>query len=168
MRANSSVMNVIPRPCLNVIRDRIVYRLLGLMTRILTLWARRANTSHPPAFLLLIYRAASIKTLMSQTNDLSAPVTQNFWTGFGLSRANGRCLLMAVLISCASFTICLAQNSNSDRAAEWKSFAIPTSEFNRIVDEENGVVMRVPVNWKKEEVIKKQGQESSYRFIGPY
>ena len=43
--------------------------------------------------------------------------------------------LIAALVYVSSVTICLAQNSVSDRAAEWKSHALPTSEFNRLVDE---------------------------------
>lgn len=76
--------------------------------------------------------------------------------------------LIAALVWGSSFTICLAQNSVSDRAAEWKSHALPTSEFNRLVDEENGVILRVPASWKKEEVATPKGQEKSYRFNGPY
>src|SRR5262245_50859706 len=76
--------------------------------------------------------------------------------------------LIAALIIGTSFSISLAQSSASDRAAEWKNVALSTSEFNRLVDEENGVIVRVPANWKREQVAKKQGQSSSYRFNGPY
>ena len=76
--------------------------------------------------------------------------------------------LIAVLGYGSSFTICLGQNSVSDRATEWKSHALPTSEFNRLVDEEYGVILRVPAGWKKEEVATPKGQEKSYRFNGPY
>src|SRR2546430_13942689 len=67
--------------------------------------------------------------------------------------------LIAALVYGSSFTICLAQNSVSDRAAEWKSHALPTSEFKRLVDEENGVILRVPASWEKEEVLTPKGPE---------
>jgi tetratricopeptide (TPR) repeat protein len=82
-------------------------------------------------------------------------------------RAHLRLRLLAGLIACVAGAICLAQNSTSDRAAEWKKLALPTAEFARLVDEDHGVVARVPATWKAEPIAR-QGAEHSYRFTGPY
>jgi tetratricopeptide (TPR) repeat protein len=99
---------------------------------------------------------------VSQHHNLLPQVSPHRAGAFAHTR-----LLHATLFICVCFNICLAQGSSVERAREWKSYALPTSEFTRLVDEENGVVVRVPANWKTETVARRQGQEKSYSFTGP-
>ena len=71
-------------------------------------------------------------------------------------RAHLKPRLLASLIVCVACVIGLAQNSTSDRAAEWKSLVLPTAEFARLVDEEGGVVARVPATWKANPISRDQ------------
>src|ERR1041385_4569823 len=73
-----------------------------------------------------------------------------------------RLRMLAGLIVCVVVAVCSAQVANSDRAAEWKSWAIPAADFARFVDEENGVVARTPSAWKPDLTAKR-----GTRFIGP-
>jgi len=75
--------------------------------------------------------------------------------------------MLAGLIVSVAAAICPAQNSSSDRAAEWKSWTLPAVEFARLVDEESGVVARVPAAWKTQPA-DKQEQSHAYAFAGPY
>src|SRR5258708_16963096 len=80
-----------------------------------------------------------------------------------LSRASG-------VLSCLFLgAVCNAQTAPlSSRDAEWKSYELPTSEFVRLVDESNAVLVRVPASWKKEEGGKTTEQQTSFRFAGPH
>src|SRR5258708_3445540 len=61
--------------------------------------------------------------------------------------------IASAVLSCVFLgAVCNAQTAPaSNRVTEWKSYALPTSEFVRLVDESNAVLVRVPANWKKEE-----------------
>jgi tetratricopeptide (TPR) repeat protein len=75
----------------------------------------------------------------------------------------------AVLLCLLLYAVCNAQTAPaSNREAEWKSYALPTSEFVRLVDGANAVLFRVPASWKKEEGGKTTEQQTTFRFAGPH
>ena len=80
-------------------------------------------------------------------------------------------LTLANTIFCSLF-LCVLSNaqisSPSNREAEWKSYALPTTEFIRQADEANAVIVRVPATWRKDEITTSNARETGYRFIGPY
>src|SRR6266851_1881898 len=78
--------------------------------------------------------------------------------------------IASVVLSCVFLcAVCNAQTTPaSNRDAEWKSYALPTSEFVRLVDESNAVLFRVPASWKKEEGGGTNEQRTVFRFAGPY
>src|SRR6266446_3048800 len=61
--------------------------------------------------------------------------------------------IASAVLSCVF--LCAAGNAQtppaSNRDAEWKSYALPTSEFVRLADESTAVLFRVPASWKKEQ-----------------
>src|ERR1043166_9389939 len=74
---------------------------------------------------------------------------------------------LAIFLVLASFASIQGQQPAADRLAEWHGYALPTAEFSRLVDADNGVVLRVPASWKKEPA-KTEGAETAYRFAGPH
>jgi hypothetical protein len=53
------------------------------------------------------------------------------------------------------------------RDAEWKSYALPSTDFVRIIDSAGLVLFRVPADWKQEESPKSTPEQIGFRFTGP-
>src|SRR5258708_6455538 len=91
------------------------------------------------------------------------------WTNCTIGRERYLSIASGVLSCLFLGAVCNAQTAPlSSRDAEWKSYELPTSEFVRLVDESNAVLVRVPARWKKEEGGKTTEQQASFRCAGPH
>ncbi|HEX5889107.1 MAG TPA: transglutaminase domain-containing protein [Pyrinomonadaceae bacterium] len=69
--------------------------------------------------------------------------------------------LLVLLLCSGVFVAANAQvNRLEAREAEWKSYALPKTNFKRQVDAEKTVIFRVPADW--------QQQGADFKFIGPH
>lgn len=79
-------------------------------------------------------------------------------------------LTLVLVLACLYFTAdCKAQRGQvAARAAEWKSYSLPSTEFTRTVDESAAAVFRVPTSWKPEGPPRATSQLTTYSFTGPH
>lgn len=69
--------------------------------------------------------------------------------------------LLVLLLCPGGFVVANAQvNRLEAREAEWKSYALPKTNFKRQVSPEKSVIFRVPADWEQ--------QGADFRFIGPH
>jgi tetratricopeptide (TPR) repeat protein len=73
----------------------------------------------------------------------------------------------AVLLNLLAGFNGFAQPGTSNRADEWNSYKLPSTEFVRQVDDA-GVIFRRPAAWQPDSDARKNDKATSYHFTGPY